>query len=71
MLALMCAAAVALCACAGGDENGGSGSAADADDASKTAGTADTIIVGSDYYPPYNYIDTDGTPTGIDVDIAR
>lgn len=29
------------------------------------------IIVGSDDYPPYNYEDADGEPTGIDVDIAR
>ena len=28
------------------------------------------IIVGSDNYPPYNYEDTDGNPTGIDVDLA-
>ena len=28
------------------------------------------IVVGSDNYPPYNYEDTDGQPTGIDVDLA-
>ena len=28
------------------------------------------IYVGSDNYPPYNYEDTDGEPTGIDVDLA-
>ena len=28
------------------------------------------IIVGSDNYPPYNYEDADGKPTGIDVDLA-
>ena len=28
------------------------------------------IIVGSDNYPPYNYVDTDGKATGIDVDLA-
>lgn len=28
------------------------------------------IIVGSDNYPPYNYEDADGRPTGIDVDLA-
>lgn len=28
------------------------------------------IIVGSDNYPPYNYIDTDGKATGIDVELA-
>lgn len=29
------------------------------------------IIVGSDNYPPYNYINTDGKATGIDVDLAK
>ena len=29
-----------------------------------------SIIVGSDNYPPYNYEDSDGNPTGIDVDLA-
>lgn len=28
------------------------------------------IIVGSDNYPPYNYEDANGQPTGIDVDLA-
>ena len=28
------------------------------------------MIVGSDNYPPYNYEDSDGNPTGIDVDLA-
>lgn len=71
VLALICAAAVVLCACAGGGGQQGSSSASESHDTVRAAGTADTIIVGSDYYPPYNYTDTDGTPTGIDVDIAR
>jgi len=29
------------------------------------------IIVGSDNYPPFNYTDTDGESTGIDVDLAK
>ena len=29
------------------------------------------IIVGSDNYPPYNYEDANGKPTGIDVDLAE
>ena len=29
------------------------------------------IIVGSDNYPPFNYTDKDGRPTGIDVEIAE
>ena len=28
------------------------------------------IVIGSDNYPPYNYIDTDGNATGIDVELA-
>lgn len=28
------------------------------------------ILVGSDSYPPFNYLDVDGAPTGIDVDLA-
>ena len=31
---------------------------------------APKIVVGSDNYPPFNYIDENGKPTGIDVDIA-
>ena len=29
------------------------------------------IIVGSDDYPPFNYLDVNGNPTGIDVDLAK
>ena len=29
------------------------------------------IVVGSDNYPPYNYEDANGKPTGIDVDLAK
>ena len=28
------------------------------------------IIVGCDYYPPFNYRDENGNPTGIDIDLA-
>ena len=28
------------------------------------------IVVGSDNYPPFNYVGTDGAPTGIDVELA-
>ena len=28
------------------------------------------IVIGSDNYPPYNYEDANGKPTGIDVDLA-
>ena len=30
-----------------------------------------TIIVGSDNYPPFNYVGSDGRPTGIDVELAK
>ena len=29
------------------------------------------ITLGSDSYPPYNYLNEDGVPTGIDVELAR
>ncbi len=29
------------------------------------------IKVGSDNYPPYNYLDEDGNPTGIDIELAK
>ena len=29
------------------------------------------IVVGSDNYPPFNYIGEDGAPTGIDVELAK
>ena len=40
--------------------------------AEKTAQQTDlpNIIIGSDNYPPYNYENVDGKPTGIDVDLA-
>ena len=28
------------------------------------------ITIGSDNYPPYNYLNEDGVPTGIDVELA-
>lgn len=35
------------------------------------AGELPQIIVGSDDYPPFNYSDENGQPTGIDVDLAK
>lgn len=29
------------------------------------------LVVGSDIYPPFNYVDENGHPTGIDVDLAK
>ena len=37
---------------------------------SRMSGQLPQIIIGSDNYPPYNYEDADGRPTGIDVDLA-
>ena len=33
--------------------------------------TMPVIVVGSDNYPPFNYIGEDGAPTGIDVELAK
>ncbi len=33
--------------------------------------TIEKIIIGSDTYPPFVYLDESGNPTGIDVDIAK
>ena len=32
--------------------------------------TRPQMIIGSDNYPPFNYEDANGLPTGIDVDLA-
>lgn len=29
------------------------------------------LVIGSDIYPPFNYVDENGNPTGIDVELAR
>lgn len=60
---LVCVAAVAFTAFSGcGDQ-----------DRSAETETADLpqIVVGSDDYPPYNFEDVNGRPTGIDVELAR
>ncbi len=44
------------------------GCAARADHASQPE--LPVILVGSDIYPPFNYVSEDGTPTGIDVELA-
>ena len=38
--------------------------------ASDSATELPVILVGSDSYPPFNYLDADGAPTGIDVELA-
>ncbi len=48
--------ACCLCACA-------------SDSSSSTDDSRTTLVIGSDNYPPYNYLDENGNPTGIDVDI--
>ena len=47
----------------------GCGKTADGGNGSGNAGLPQ-IIVGCDYYPPYNYSDENGNPTGIDIDLA-
>ena len=37
---------------------------------SKTETKKPVITLGSDNYPPYNYLNEDGVPTGIDVELA-
>ena len=49
--------AVALAGCKNTDEN------------KKETGKS-VITLGSDNYPPYNYLNEDGVPTGIDVELA-
>ena len=39
-------------------------------DVSKTETEKPVITLGSDNYPPYNYLNEDGVPTGIDVELA-
>ena len=39
-------------------------------DRSKTETEKPVITLGSDNYPPYNYLNEDGVPTGIDVELA-
>ena len=44
---------------------------ADAPASSSEESSLPTILVGSDVYPPFNYIGEDGAPTGIDVELAK
>ena len=37
---------------------------------SKTETKKPVITLGSDNYPPYNYLNEDGVPTGIDAELA-
>ena len=39
-------------------------------DSSKKETEKPVITLGSDNYPPYNYLNEDGIPTGIDVELA-
>ena len=40
------------------------------EDISKKETEKPVITLGSDNYPPYNYLNEDGIPTGIDVELA-
>lgn len=59
VLAVLVLCAVLLCAC-------GKMPTAQTD---STAGWP-VIVVGVDNYPPFNYLDKDGTPTGVDIELA-
>ena len=61
--ALFCAAWLLLCTL-GGCADG-------AQKAAESTQDLPVIRVGSDNYPPYNYDDANGQPTGIDVDLAK
>ena len=39
-------------------------------DSTKKETEKPVITLGSDSYPPYNYLNEDGVPTGIDVELA-
>ena len=39
--------------------------------AEQTVESLPVIVVGSDNYPPFNYLNADGDPTGIDVELAK
>lgn len=62
--ALFCAAWLLLLCTLGGCAGG-------AQKAAESAQDLPVIRVGSDNYPPYNYDDANGQPTGIDVDLAK
>ena len=46
------------------------GCSSQTDNTSSADATLPKIVIGSDNYPPYNYEDANGNPTGIDVDLA-
>ena len=62
-LALFCAAWLLLCALTGCARRAAVGE--------QNTDALPVIRVGSDDYPPYNYEDSNGQPTGIDVELAR
>ena len=46
------------------------GCSSQTDNTSSADASLPKIVIGSDNYPPYNYEDANGNPTGIDVDLA-
>lgn len=52
--------ALVLCGCSKNERTNGQ----------SDSGELPEIVIGSDNYPPYNYVDTDGNATGIDVELA-
>lgn len=57
LFALLAAAAVALCGCAGTEEN--------------EAQALPELVIGSEEYDPYNFISENGEHAGIDVELAQ
>lgn len=43
----------------------------DADESFENAEAVPVLTIGVDNYPPFDYLDTDGLPSGIDVELAR
>ena len=71
-LALCLVSATVLAACSGSGDANGSADAAPADVATAPAKNSKlkTITIGYESYPPSCYLDEDGNPAGIDMDLA-
>lgn len=78
-LALVLASIIGLSACSGGTGRAGSASAASSSSTTHRASASQdtkkssskTLFIGYEQYRPSCYLDEDGEPTGIDMDIAR
>lgn len=74
LVCLALAAALCLTACAGSDSSASTanttGSADTAATSPSTEPSSKTLVIGYEDYPPSCYLDEDGDPVGIDMDIA-